>query len=1579
MNNIKTKKGNKFLFLAFFAGFFLFSNAALAHTFTVNSALDTSDNSHGDCVCATATAVCTLRAAVEESDDCADADTITFTGTLTIATTSAITINTAGNTINGGGSFGSTYTIVVNGAARANDGLVINNVGDNVIKGITFQDLDKAIKITGASATGNKIQANYLGTNTAGTNNTGVYNNYGVYIDTAPSNYIGTDGDGSSDSTEKNLISGNATYGVYITNVLSTGNRVSGNYIGTTLAGTGAIANASGVYVASPSNYIGTNGDGTGDSDERNTISGNTTNGVLITGTDATGNRISGNYIGTSIAGTAAVTNTYGVYISAAATSNIIGTNGDGTADTAELNVISGNTTATAYGVYITGTGTDHNRVAGNYIGTTLTGAAALANDNGIYIGAVAQENIVGTNGDGSGDAAELNVISNNTTYGVYITGTSTNSNRVAGNYIGVNAAGTATLPNTYGVYIDAAAQSNIVGTNGDGTADTTERNVISGNTTGTAYGVYITGTTTDHNRVAGNYIGTNAAGTGAVANDNGVIILAAGQENIVGTNGDGTADADEKNIISGNTTYGVYITGTTTNSNSVAGNYIGIDAAGSTALPNTYGVYIAAAASSNIVGTNGDGTSDTLERNIISGNTTGTGYAVYVTGSSTNSNRIAGNYIGTNPAGDTAIANDKGIYIASSAQSNIVGTNGDGTADADEMNIISGNTGDGVYISASNSNRVAGNYIGINLAGTAALANSYGVYLGSASASNVVGTNGDGTSDTLERNIISGNSTYGIYISDENTNSNNVSGNYIGTNPAGDTAIANASGVAVAYEAKFNVIGTNGDGTADADEKNIISGNTIYGIAVTNTGTNSNTVAGNYVGVDANGTAVLPNAHGIYIGASAQSNTIGTDSDGTSDTLERNIVSGNSLFGVYVTGSLTSNNTVAGNYIGTDANGAAALANTNGVYVGGNAQLNTIGTNGDDTRDSTERNIISGNSSYGVYLAGTGSTDNHVAGNYIGTDVNGTAALANDTGVYLAATQSNTVGTNGDGSADEAERNVISGNTAYGMYLSDGGCSYNEVKGNYIGTDVNGTADLGNGVHGIRIDDGATSNFIGGNSTYGPNLIRYNGDASTEYGISVEDSSTKYNKIEKNQIYDNYSGGIRLYNAANEDIAAPDISSSLDAGEASAITLSGICDNCVSGETIEIFSSSSSQGKTYLGSATTINDTWTYNLTDSNTEVGDKIVATVTDASNNTSAFSSEYTIPDVAAVADTTGTDTEVNELEEADLIGTASHNPNYGQSVSTYLWEYVSGKEITIENSDQATASFIAPKVSEDKTVVVRLTVDGVSSQEIEITINNVSGITATPTAKTYYGKKNITLALQDETDTTSTIYYTTDGSTPTSSSAQYTGPFTIKRSKTVKAVYYTAGNVASDVYEFAYIIKNPYITPLRLVTTNENKGTIKVYDDETDALIVKIKAFKNNGAQAKVLKYNSKKYIVAVNYQAGNKLKIFKLPSGHKVSSLDLGEETIHQITTGNLIDSEDNEEILLSQVNEQDLLLQSVVFNDNKLTKKAEYQTEENWASLTSRNYETQINQNKEITIRINDIKKLEIGYSVFSS
>ena len=280
-----------------------------------------------------------------------------------------------------------------------------------------------------------------------------------------------------------------------------------------------------------------------------------------------------------------------------------------------------------------------------------------------------------------------------------------------------------------------------------------------------------------------------------------------------------------------------------------------------------------------------------------------------------------------------------------------------------------------------------------------------------------------DGTSAGSSNGLLiqsSGNEVFGLDIRSFSANgieiaggSNNwIAGNDIGTDPTGTAPVGNGiDGVDIENGAYSNLIGTNGDGIDDGAEGNVISGNVARGVIIDGAGTDFNVVAGNLIGTDATGTAALPNLGdaGVTIADGAQNNRIGTNADGVSDDLERNVISGNAGSGVRFQDAGTSFNVVAGNYIGTTADGAIALGNGNqGIDI--HAPNNTVGG-----ITAASRNVIASNSSSGIYIYNTNATGNLVEGNYIGTDATGTVALGNhNDSITIDEAPDNTVGGTG-------------------------------------------------------------------------------------------------------------------------------------------------------------------------------------------------------------------------------------------------------------------------------------------------------------------------------------------------------------------------------------------------------------------------------------------------------------------------------------------------------------------------------------------------------------------------------------
>jgi parallel beta-helix repeat protein len=524
----------------------------------------------------------------------------------------------------------------------------------------------------------------------------------------------------------------------------------------------------------------------------------------------------------------------------------------------------------------------------------------------------------------------------------------------------------------------------------------------------------------------------------------NGIVIN--GDNNTIGTEGDGVSDSAEDNVIRENSQNGIQINFGADN-NRVSGNRIGVDRSGAAKANIMNGIQLGG--NSNRIGVVGDGISDTVEGNIISRNEQN---GIDVTGSS---NTISGNTITTNTK--------NGIYFYG-CNLNLIGTNGNGIADAAEGNLISGNLDYGIQIYLANEITMAGNKIGTNAAGDARFANmDGGIYIWDGYA-NVIGSDGAGSGAAAEGNLISGNNNHGVklYISEGTT----IAGNKIGTNLSGSAALYNGNAGIYFDRSQFNIIGTNGNGVGDTLEGNLISGNGGDGIDIVGIGSIDNVIAGNIIGLDASGLLALPNEdHGLLLGPNGDQNLVGTDGNGISDAQERNIISGNTLCGVYVRGA---QNTVAGNYIGTNINGNAALPNqTYGVCII-DAMTNMIGSNGDGVGDSREGNVISGNGYGGIHIGTTGITTaaNTIFGNWIGTTASGAGALGNNgAGVWLE-----NVGDNRVGYSTSTLANVIAHNVSAGIsFTSLGNVTGNQLVGNRMYANLFGI-DLGS--YGVTYND---------------------------------------------------------------------------------------------------------------------------------------------------------------------------------------------------------------------------------------------------------------------------------------------------------------------------------------------------------------------------------------------------------------------------------------------------------------------------------------------------------------------------
>lgn len=661
---------------------------------------------------------------------------------------------------------------------------------------------------------------------------------------------------------------------------------------------------------------------------------------------------------------------------------------------------------------------------------------------------------------------------------------------------------------------------------------------------------------------------------------------------------------------------------------NKIEGNYLGLTPSGFAGGNRSNGI-ILQNSPGNIIGG-----ATPSQRNVISSNGQ---FGVRVQNTGSTGNRIQGNFIGTDPSGVSSRPNQSDGVLVDNASETFIGTDGNGIGDAGEANLISGNTGNGVRLFKASNNAIAGNLIGVALNGSTELGNALGVSIDGGSSNNRIGTNGDGSSDALEKNIISGNSR-GVELFD--CNSSVIAGNYIGTSADGLHLVRNRGYGLLLSNSHNNRVGTNADGISDFLELNLISGNETNAIHVA--GSDSNVFAGNWLGLSSDGETPIANGHsGMWIHSGSSDNLIGTNDDGIRDDVERNVISGNRFQGISIDGTYdgdakTEKNVVAGNFIGTDKTGTKGVANETGVYLLRGAVSNVIGTNANSRVGSAAGNVISGNQFNGVLIRYTRTVGNQVAGNLIGLSADGRQAIGNNhAGVTIAE------GPNGNfiGGALAQQANTIGANKNHGIWIVDNSVR-NFVDGNVVGLAQDRVTPMGNGINGVMIQN-STSNRIG---TSAANTIAHNAQS----GIGVSGANASKNDLSKNAIFRNQGLAIDL---GNDGPTSNDANDS-DVGPNHLQNYPTLFTSSTSGSRIHIAGSLNSASNTpyrieyfakvglgssidtmqYLGSGSVITDrtgqvNWVFEL-DGSTASNQSIIATATNEQTGTSEFSAPVPI---------------------------------------------------------------------------------------------------------------------------------------------------------------------------------------------------------------------------------------------------------------------------------------------------------------------------------------------------------------
>jgi Bacterial Ig domain len=1165
--------------------------------------------------------------------------------------------------------------IDLNGAsAYGVDGLDIA-AGDSTVQGLAINDFNNGIQLESGSS-GDLIQGNFLGTDVTGSYAQGNYQ--GVLIAGATGNTVG-----GTTPAARNVVSGNENQDIFLTYGAS-GNLVEGNFVGLTASGTSTLyTDGNGVIT----NYASDNTVGGTAAGAGNVIGGLGTDGIQFGG--GSGDVAEGNYVGTDPTGTIALANGQGVGIRYGETDDTIG----GTTPRAG-NLISGNGT----GILIP-FGDNNNVIEGNLIGTDHTGSNALPNTGaGIEIVDNSSGNIVGGTvagagniiafnegagviiGGYSGDDATGNAILSNSIYGNGALGIDLGDDGVTQNTPGGPHSGPNDLQNFPVLSNVATYQGNtyILGTF-NSTPSTTFTLQFFANTTadpsGYGQGQSLIGSTT---------VTTNASGNASFSVSIPTVVPAGQAVSATATDPGGntsefaqdvTAVAVTSPVVAVNDTYNIDENNTlTVPAPGVLGNDFDLNGGSLSAV-------LVTSTSHGSLSFQSDGAfTYTPNANFLGADT----FTYYAT-DGTNDSNVATVTIDVNPKTFTVTnTNDSGpgslrqamldANNATSAPPDTIlfkipgagpfviapltplpalthatiingysqpGAQKNSLADGDNAVIkiqISGAndpSADGLLISGGGStveglsitgftngihltgtvgaDLIVGDWIGLTPGGAPAPNSNDGVFLDGAPAVTVGGTS------LAARDILSANSGSGVFAS--NATGAVIQGDFIGTGPSGTVGMGNGYGVDFVGSPSATI------GGASASAGNVISASPNDGIQLNDSV--DALIEHNLIGTDVTGTVGLGNAgDGIDVAPNPEFTA-------TDDEILKNVVSANGGGIGFITAT---DNVVQGNLIGTDITGARPLGNSGNGLSFVDSGDNTIGGTA-----AGAGNVISNNGGIGLELNSQIFGDNLIQGNRIGTDITGTVAMGNASlGIWDVDEFGNTIG-----GTTAAAANVISANGNDGIQFFDVYSSDNLVEGNFIGTDITGTKDLGNGGHGVYVE--VSNNTIGGTARGAGNTIAYNALA----GVAVVDGQngpTTGVEILSNSIFANQGLGIDLnddgvtLNHPGGPIPGPNnyqnfpvLTSAISSG--GKIVIAGTLNSADSTTyVIQLFAnvtadpSGYGQGQTYLGEVTVTTDasgnasfTATFKTS---VAAGEFVSATATDPTGDTSEFAQDVTV---------------------------------------------------------------------------------------------------------------------------------------------------------------------------------------------------------------------------------------------------------------------------------------------------------------------------------------------------------------
>lgn len=969
--------------------------------------------------------------------------------------------------------------------------------GDTLDAGNTIAfNSANGIRLIGPGAFENLVQGNFIGTNTQGETDTGNALS-GVLIENAARNVIG-----GTTELARNVISGN-NWGVSLIGGGSTGNTVLGNFIGVSNDGSLDLGNAlDGVrLVDAPGNTIGGLAPGAG-----NVISHNN-RGVRISGPGSAGNSVQGNLIGVASDRTTRAGNDVdGVIIESGATDNRIGG-----ADAAAGNIIAysgGN------GILVTGPATVDNPVLSNSIfqnallgidnanggnrepavappvldpffsdntGTRITGRLQGLPNTTFLVQFFANEGVGLAQAEGQTPIGSATVLTG------------------ANGFAAINFSTSVVVPSNQLV----TATATVLASGGARSTSEFSPAAQSTNSSPLPGGIFVVNTTLDTvnpndgllslreailaaNASPGqDQIRFNIPGAGALVIQPSTPLPAILDSTIIdgftqpGTTPNGAdagflnatlrivingslagANADGLVVQAPNTTIrglvinqfdgsGIAVVGPTAVGAVIEGNYIGTDATGSVFVGQGNGRDGVRLESSNAL----VGGFTPASRNLISGNARGVTVSEAASGNQIAGNLIRANQIQGRPGGE-------GVLLLGS--NNLVGSN---EVAANLQGIV-------LRGGSARGNQLVGNRVGALISDTGSVllgGNTQEGILVDNAPDNVVGPN----------NHIAGN-LYGVALSGAGSSRNTVRGNFIGTDPLGNSASLftrnTLDGVLIERSARNNTL-----------EDNVISGNGRNGILITaldrlggrvaGNGPAANQVRNNLIGTDIAGLVDLGNVQngvaivdpGNPLGAGTSGNIVGPG----------NTISGNNN-GVLLEGAGVSGTTIRGNRIGIGLDGTTDLGNSlDGIRIV-NARENLVGG-----EVPTDANLIGGNNR-GIFIAGIDPLvrlGNAIRGNLIGTDAAGDLDLGNKfDGIVIDGASGNVIG----GEHPE-QGNLIKNNDGTQVAVRSG--TGNAILSNRIFAAVGLGIDL-NDDDIINPNDAAPDADLGGNNLQNaPNL----------------------------------------------------------------------------------------------------------------------------------------------------------------------------------------------------------------------------------------------------------------------------------------------------------------------------------------------------------------------------------------------------------------------------------------------------------------------------------------------------------